>query len=226
MRSSLVMGTDISTATRSDQARVTAAVAEILTGLTQVAALLPEPQGRPRTGTIGRHAPEGSEPWQGAAAAVYWGIHFGVRRLEDTLRAALGLAPTNRGGSTANTDHALTAIVNACPTIDPKLLRDVRQQVERWANAITQLPDIDLADMWVPVPRQPGALPPACPYCENFTLRMTVRRELVRCFNPACRDHDGRSPVARMERGRLTGDGMLVFGDQTVIHYRGSDANP
>jgi hypothetical protein len=221
------MGTDtVTTAARSDQARIITAIADIQSGLTQVAALLPEPQGRPRTGTIGRHSPEGSEPWQGAAAAVYWSIHFGVRRLEDTLRATLGLDPANRGGSTANTDHALIAIINCAPSLNTHDLRDARTQVERWATAITQLPDIDLADVWVPVPRQPGALPPACPYCENFTLRMTVRRELVRCFNPACRDHDGRPPVARMERGRLTGDGMLVFGDQTVIHYRGSDVNP
>lgn len=219
------MGT-INTAARSDQHRIIAAVADIQSGLTQVAALLPEPQGRPRTGTIGRHSPEGSEPWQGAAAAVYWAIHFGVRRLEDTLRAALGLTSANRGGSTANTGHALAGIINCAPSLETGLLRDTRTQVERWATAITQLPDIDLADVWVPVPRQPGALPPACPYCENFTLRMTVRRELVRCFNPPCRDHDGRPPVARMERGRLTGDGMLVFGDQTVIHYRGSDVNP
>lgn len=211
---------DVTTAARSDQARIIAAVADIQSGLTQVAALLPEPQGRPRTGTIGRHSPEGSEPWQGAAAAVYWGIHFGVRRLEDDLRAHHNLPPGNRGGSNSNTDYAFVAIINYAPTLPTGLLRDVRAQVERWATAITQLPDIDLADVWVPVPRQPGALPPACPYCENFTLRMTVRRELVRCFNPACRDHDGRPPVARMERGRLTGDGMLVFGDQTVIHYR------
>jgi hypothetical protein len=53
-----------------------------------------------------------------------------------------------------------------------------------------------------------------------FTLRMAVRREIVRCFNPACRDNDGHAPVARMERGRLTGDGMLVFADTTVVHYR------
>jgi hypothetical protein len=53
-----------------------------------------------------------------------------------------------------------------------------------------------------------------------FTLRMAVRREIVRCFNPACRDNDGLAPVARMERGRLTGDGMLVFADTTVVHYR------
>ena len=215
--------TDAATA---DVARLTTACTDVRKALADVAALLPEPQGRPRSGTIGRHAPEGSEPWQGEAAAVYWTIHFGARNLEDACRYAIGLKPLTprRGGSADNTDEALKTIGNYGPTLPADMLGEVRRRVESWATSIDQLSDIDLADVWVPVPRQPGALPPACPYCQLFTLRMTVRREIVRCFNPPCRDTAGVPPVARMERGKLTGDGMLVFNDSTVIHYRGEVA--
>jgi hypothetical protein len=206
----------------ADAARLTTACNDVRKSLADVAALLPEPQGKPKLGTIGRHPPESSEPWQGEAAAVYWSIHFGVRNLEDVCRDAIGLDPITprRGGSDTNTGEALKAIAGCAPTLEPGILAEVRRRAESWVTAIERLSDIDLADVWVPVPRQPGAMPPACPYCTLFTLRMTVRRELVRCFNPACRDGDDRPPAARMERGRLTGDGMLVFNDSTVVHYR------
>lgn len=215
--------TDVASA---DAARLTTACTDVRKALPDVRALLPEPQGRAKTGTIGRHPPESSEPWQGTAAAVYWNIHFGARNLEDECRAAIGLEPhtPRRGGSSANTDEALRAIAACTTSLDPPMLAAVRRRVESWSTSIYQLPDIDLADLWTPVPRQPGALPPACPYCGLFTLRMTVRREIVRCFNPPCRDADDRPPTARMERGRLTGDGMLVFNDSTVVHYRGEAA--
>lgn len=214
------------TTDQADAARLTTAVADVRKALPDVAALLPEPQGRPRSGTIGRHAPESSEPWQGEAAAVYWTVHFGARRIEDTCRADIGLTAHTpaRGGSDSNTDAALIAIGNHGPTLTADTLKTVRRTVEGWATAIDRLSDIDQADVWVPVPRTPGALPPACPYCTMFTLRMTIRREIVRCFNPACRDGDNRPPIAHMERGRYSGDGMLVFADQTVIHYRGEAA--
>jgi len=214
------------TAAQADAARLTTACTDVRKALADVAALLPEQQGRPKSGTIGRHAPESAEPWQGEAAAVYWNIHFGARNLEDECRADVGLPPIQprRGGSSANTDEALLRIGNYAAALSPKFLAACRARVERWATSIDRLSDIDLADVWVPVPRQPGHLPPACPYCGMFTLRMTVRREIVRCFNPPCRDGDDRPPIARMERGRYTGDGMLVFTDQTVVHYRGEAA--
>lgn len=206
----------------ANAARLTTACTDVRKSLDDVAALLPEPQGKPKTGTIGRHAPESSEPWQGEAAAVYWSIHFGARNLEDVCRVDLGLTPLTprRGGSAANTDEALRLIGNYATQLSVPILNEARRRAERWASAIDQLSDIDLADAWVPVPRQPGQVPPTCPYCHMFTLRMTVRREIVRCFNPPCRDSDGQPPMARMERGRLTGDGMLVFNDSTVVHYR------
>jgi hypothetical protein len=205
-----------------DAARLTAACTDVRKALPDVRALLPEPQGRPRTGVISRHTPNASEPWQGEAAAVYWTIHFGARQLEDTCRINIGLGAHHppRGGSSPNTNTALRLIADYGSTLTPDALADARRRVESWVTAIGQLTDVDYADTWVPVPRSPGNIPPACPYCHLFTLRMAPRREIVRCFNPPCRDNDARPPVARMERGRLTGDGMLVFADTTVVHYR------
>jgi hypothetical protein len=221
MRSFAAMGTDTAADRAVHDAQALAdAIDAVRLRLNDVAALLPEPQGQPRLGTIGRHTPGGSEPWQGAAAAVYWTIHFGVRRLEEHVRTDIGLEPATRGGSATNTREALTAIANAAAAMSPTMLATCRRRAQRWANAIDQLPDIDQADMWVPVPRNPGNLPPACPYCHLFTLRMAVRRGLIRCFNPACRDNNDNPPVARMEQSRLNADGLLVFGDGTVIHYR------
>jgi hypothetical protein len=215
-----------STTDQADADRLTAAVGDILKSLADVAALLPEPSGRPQTGTIGRHAPESSEPWQGAAAAVYWTIHFGARQLEDVCRADIGLPPQDpaRGGSAANTDDALRAVASTAPTMTAGALNAARRRVEAWLTAIQQIPDIDLADTWVPVPRQPGSLPPTCPYCTTFSLRMAPARQVVRCFNPPCRDTDDRPPVARMENG-LSG-GVLVFGDGQVVHYREEAQTP
>lgn len=208
------------TADQADADRLRTACTGVRDALALVAALLPEPQGRPQTGTIGRHAPESSEPWQGEAASVYWTVHFGARQLEDTCRADIGLPPLHpgRGGSSANTDAALRAIADTAPTMTTGTLTHTRRKVEGWLTAIEQIPDIDLADTWNPVPRQPGALPPVCPYCHTFALRMATARQLVRCFNPPCRDTDDRPPVARMETG-LSG-GVLVFGDGLVVHYR------
>lgn len=216
------------TAGQADADRLAEACGYVTSRLHQVGALLPEPNGRPQTGTIGRHAPESSEPWQGNAAAVYWTIHFGARRLEDACRADIGLPARDpaRGGTAVNTLQALNAVAAMAPTMTVGGLKAARQRVERWSTAIDEMPDIDLADAWTPVPRQPGLLPPVCPYCQCFTLRMAVSRQLVRCFNPPCRDGDGNPPAARMERGRLTGNGMLVFGDTTVVHYREEAQTP
>ena len=54
---------------------------------------------------------------------------------------------------------------------------------------------------------------------------MARRLGMVRCFRPSCTDADGRPTAARMEPGGMTGEGILVFGDDTTMHYR-SDPDP
>jgi hypothetical protein len=175
-------------------------------------------------GTIGRHAVESSEPWTSDAAGVYWGIHFGVRELERILLRARGLPVRPRGGSHENTRSALVELHGLAVAAPGEIVRRAANRVEHWVSAARRIHDVDETERWVQVPRVAGALPPACPYCGNLSLRMSRERGEVRCFTPECHDLDGARPVARMERGRVSGEGLLVFGDTTVVHYREENA--
>lgn len=193
----------------------------------RLAGLMLEPSGKgPATGTIGRHAPESSEPWQAEAANAYWAIHFGIRQLRDDLRQAAGLEPSELTGSGTHTIRAIRDVSNLSTIIPEDLLADARYQVERWVDAARKIRDIDEVESWVPVPRVPGAEPPVCPYCKTLSLRMSRLRQEVHCLYPGCRDQQGRPVRARMEPGRLTGQGMLVFQDDTVVAYREEQPPP
>lgn len=181
--------------------------------------LLPEPSsGGPATGTIGRHAPESSEPWQDEAAHAYWAIYFGARKLANRLRQVAGLPP--RAWGYGDTSTALGLIASLATTVPEQDLAEARQAAESWVTGARRIRDIDEVDTWQPVPRVPGSAPPACPYCHTLSLRMSRLREEVRCFYPDCTDLDGKPTKARMQRGRLGDTGTLVFGDGTVVAYR------
>lgn len=186
--------------------------------LTELGKLLPEPSGTgPSTGTIGRHAPDGSEPWNIEAANAYWAIWFGARKLTVRMRYARGAEPREEP---ANFAAALASMRNQAPALPPEALALARREVESWVSGARRIRDIDQEDSWVPVPRAPGAEPPTCPYCHTLSLRLSKAREEVRCFFPGCRDADANPTRARMERGKVTGEGLLVFGDGTVVAYR------
>lgn len=193
-----------------------------VTSLPHIRDLMPEPDVTgPQTGTIGRHAPESSEPWQGQAAAVYWTIHYGARRLEVDLREQLGLPPVQpaRGGSEANTISALLAIPRLATTLPGPAVAIAGDVVSRWVRLIDQLDphrglDNSAPDWhWRPLPKRDGRSF-ACPYCETFALRLNIARMTVRCFNTGCRDGDDQPPVARAAHDRL------VFRDGHVVDYR------
>lgn len=203
----------------ADHEHLAAAVGQARSLLPHLRHLLLQPAGRgPATGTIGRHAPESSEPWNAEAAHAYWAIYFGARQLADELRTAAGIHPRHYGA--AATDTALDDILAAAVTIPAELLTQARATAEHWVTTANRITDIDTADTWAAVPRVPGAQPPVCPYCTTLSLRMSLARQEVRCFNPDCRDHDEKPVRARMERGRISGEGRLYFGDGTVVAYR------
>jgi hypothetical protein len=181
--------------------------------------LLAEPTGKgPATGTIGRHAPESSEPWHSEAADAYWRIWFGARKLADRLRHLAGLQ--RREWGSGDTGAALSAIAGLATSVPPSDLAAAREQAESWVAGARRIRDIDEVETWTPLPRPPGFPPPCCPYCQTLSLRMAKGREEVRCFFPGCRDIDGNPTRARMELGRFTDAGHLVFGDGTVVAYR------
>jgi hypothetical protein len=194
--------------------------------LPTLAQLLAEPAGNgPATGTIGRHAPESSEPWQSEAADAYWRIWFGARKLANRLRLLAGM-PIRRWGY-GQTYAALDTIRKLGSTVPPGDLAGARDQVESWVAGAKRIRDIDEVETWQPLPRPPGYPPPACPYCRTLSLRMAKGREEVRCFFPGCTDIDGHPTRARMEVGLFTDSGHLVFGDGTVVAYReGHDPEP
>lgn len=181
--------------------------------------LMPEQAGQgPATGTIGRHAPESSEPWNAEAAHAYWGIWFGIRKLADVLRKEAGFPSRSWGSDTA---AAAEAVAGLAVSVRPEVLAQAAQRAESWVAQATRIRDIDTGDVWEPVPRVPGSAPPACPYCDTLSLRMSKAREEVRCFFPGCCDLDGHPTRAKMMRSVMHPDrGQLVFGDGTVVAYR------
>jgi hypothetical protein len=207
----------------SMQARLLLAVREAAETLPRLAALLPEPDtGGPRTGTIGRHAPESSEPWNVAAADAYWGLWFGVGHVVNALRSHLGLRPWRvppRG------HDALDAVLNLAPGCTPEAVKLAVLRIERWTRRAGELPAIDEAEPWISLPVLPGTgAPPPCPYCRTWALRMRKRAGEVRCFFPGCVDADQRPTRARMESGRMTGEERLVFGDGMMLTFEGEAA--
>lgn len=201
--------------------RIDRALKDLRDRLPVLVALLPESDtGGPRTGTIGRYAPEGSEPWNAAVADAFWAPWFGAGTLVQTMRYSLGMAVSKV--RPYGTD-ALDTIGKLAPGCRPEVLRLVVLRLERWVRRADALPAVDQAEPWVALPALPGGHPPACPYCGTHALRMRKREGEVRCFFPGCVDGDQRPTRARMEPGRMTGEARLVFGDGTMMTFEGDD---
>src|SRR5687768_10833765 len=167
--------------------RLLLAVDDVRELLPTLQAMLGEPDNAgPKSGTIGRK-PDGSEPWNSPAAGIYFSIWHGAADIVLNLRWDIGL----KGATTmlAGPD-GLDAIVNLAPTCSDQALQLATRQLERWADQARQLPAIDESEPWVPVPSQ-GPLPPPCPFCHTYGLRMKRRRGEVCCFYPGCADGDG-----------------------------------
>jgi hypothetical protein len=184
--------------------------------LTRLEPLLTEPEGSgPDTGTIGRTAPESSEPWAPQAASAYWGLYFGAREVARAMRGAAGLHRPARDSECG--EVALETIRNMGPTAHDFILRGAARQLESLIAHAEAVPAVDEDEPWVPLPRRPDEPPLSCPYCQTYGLRMLRRKGEVRCFFPSCHDHDGNATRARMEPGRMTGEERLVFGDGTTM---------
>jgi hypothetical protein len=204
-----------------DTDRLDYALGDVAKLLPVLSSLLPETGGSgPQTGVVDRHPPGSSEPWQADAAAAYWTIHAGIRDIANGMRTERGMARLVWRGHDDATAQVLRQIRNYAPVVEPGTVTAAATRIEGWLASARQIPDIDEVERWVPVPRVAGAKPPACPYCGTFSLRMARRQGVVRCFYPGCADKDGRPTRASMEPGAATGEGILVFGDSTTMHFR------
>jgi hypothetical protein len=193
--------------------RLLDAVGEADIRLARLAPLIAEPESTgPDTGTIGRTAPESSEPWARQAADAYFAIYFGAREIARAMRGAAGM---HRPVHTCGQD-ALTVVRNLSYTAQPFVLRGATRTLERLVRQADQVPSIDEDEPWVALPRRAGQ-EIACPYCDTYGLRMLKRKGEVRCIFPGCHDSDGNPTRARMEPGRMTGEERLIFGDGTMM---------
>jgi hypothetical protein len=183
--------------------------------LERLAPLIAEAENAgPQTGTIGRHAPESSEPWAKQAAAAYFDLYFGAREMARAMRGVMRIR--RPVGDEACGEAGLDIVENMAPSVPEFMLRGVTRKLERWVRQADAVPAIDEQEPWEPLPRI-GGKQIACPYCLTYGLRMLKRQGEVRCFFPDCRDSDDRPTRARMEPGRMTGEERLIFGDGTMM---------
>lgn len=179
------------------------------------ALLVVQPGIGPRTGTIGRHAPESKEPWSPEVATAYWAIFFGSQFLANEMRMDLGL-----GRVTFGKQDGLDVVASCASIVTLPLLRRALTLAQRWHLDALKIRDIDEADVWIPVPRAPDSKPPECPYCRTMSLRLNRQRGEIRCTFPGCVDSSGNATRARMEYDPATGQGILVFSDDMTLTFR------
>lgn len=222
-------------------------VAELTPLIRQLQALLAEPVADPTTGTMSHHKVTGSPaPWHTEAAAALFTIHAGVRDLEADLRyhvagrtvmqhrharteTVCGKTTTRefivtgeRGGSNGNTLAALDSITRLVHGVPDDIARTVRGALDSWATQARQVRDIGEEDRWEPFRAPKGQLPPACPYCKTYSLRLVRAYGRVRCANRACVDTNGDRPAGGIDKNRMTGRAMLAWADGRTIYYEES----
>lgn len=161
-------------------------------------------------------------PWNSEAANPLTDTAAWARQTEQDLRYALsGFLRPDRGGSNGNTGEALRAILRLAEAADEPTQRRIRREL----STLTQraLEALGEADRWVPLPVLPKCLPPSCPYCGTYTLRMARQRGLVRCISPGCVDGEGNTPVAVMQIGEFSGESSLVWRDGSAMIFTMDD---
>lgn len=202
-------------------AEVSALISELRPLLEQLKEMIAEQVADPTTGTMGHHKVTGSPaPWHREAGPLLMTIHAGVRELELDLkwRVSGRLGPA-RGGSDANTLAALDSIARLVFGVPEDVARGVRRQLDRWIEQAWQIRDVGLAERWVPIHVPHGQLPPSCPYCRTYSLRVAQESGRVRCSNPPCKDTEGNRPAGRIDKNRMDGSAMLAWADGRTIDY-------
>lgn len=202
-------------------------------GLVTVTFLIAEADTDP--GLRRRGQMESRPPWNAVNANALLEAHQLVRRLEASLRiVVLGHAGHARGGSDANTLEAIRAIsrmataASVIHTGEPVTRREpdgrkltaaelAARILDRMTRLIGQLPAVDEVPRWDKIRAGPDGLPPRCPNCGTFSLRVAVQSGIVACFMPNCVDLDGnRPPQARLDMSKLNGEPVLAWADGTV----------
>jgi hypothetical protein len=166
-----------------------------------------------------RSQPRSAPPWNPAVASAYYDAHQEVRYLERWLHERVtGLVMSFRRSATeAATFAALTKIAGLAATAAQDDAAEAALRLNRRITAIRQLPSIDDAPVWERIRASGGgSLPPRCPFCKTYQLRVALMSGQVACFFPGCTDSDGERPTGVMDYNRVNGDPVLVWSDGTV----------
>lgn len=160
-----------------------------------------------------RGTPESRPPWNPAVADAFFTAWSGIRELEAAMRRQVSGTVIRRGGSAGNTDAALDAIAQMETSVPECTARDALRRVSRWTVSIQQLRAVGEATRWVRLRPGPDGLPPQCPHCECFSLRLAEGTGVVSCFTPGCHDLDGRQPTGRLDVSLLNATPVLAWRD-------------
>ncbi|MGP4092969.1 hypothetical protein [Nonomuraea sp. KM90] len=203
-------------------------VTEIKQILPRLEQLLPEPVADATKGSTQHHKVTGSPaPWHPEAGPMLLVIHAGVRELEDDLRYHVtGHTGAGRGGSNGNTTAALDSIVRLVHGVDDDMARDARGRLDRWIEQAWQIRDIGESEKWIPIHVPKGQLPPACPYCKTYSIRLAQESGRVVCSNAKCVDEKGERPRGRIDKNQLDGTPVLTWADGRAIYHYGSQEAP
>jgi hypothetical protein len=175
-----------------------------------------------RVPSVRRGLPKPMTPGNHAVFVAITDAHELIRRLEASLRLAVaGHTGPARGGSHGNTIAALKSIPRLAEAISEHDRRQAARLLTRAAVRIEQLAAVDSAPKWERIRPGPGGLPPRCPRCLTFSLRVSFLSGAVICVYPGtdgqgCKDLDGNPVRGRLDISRIDGSPVLAWRDGTV----------
>ncbi len=190
-------------------------------GLLTSTLLVVDQDAEPGTGR--RSVPATRTPGNTQALNAEMDAHELVRRLEASLRLVVtGHTGRMRGGSDSSTRAAIAAIEKLGEAVSPHARQLAARLLDRATTTIGQLPSVDEIPRWEKIRPGPGGLPPKCPNCETYSLRVSLSAGVVVCVFPHCEDMDGRRPPqARMDLSKIDGRPVLVWRDGLVQLFTG-----
>ena len=185
-------------------------------GLLTSTLLVVDQDAEPGTGR--RTVPATRTPGNTQAINAEMDAHALVRRLEASLRLVVtGHTGRMRGGSDSSTRAAIASIEKLGEAVSPAARQLAARLLDRATTTIGQLPSVDEIPRWEKIRPGPGGLPPTCPNCETYSLRVALSAGVVVCVFPGCKDMDGRRPPqARMDLSKIDGRPVLVWRDGLV----------
>lgn len=151
-------------------------------------------------------AVEASPPWNARVAYLIMDLHTMSRQVEGELLAGLSDRPHARGGSSLNTQRALSSISNLVESAPDDVVINILRWLDNW-NTRAELV-LGYTEPIVHVPASGDGQEPRCPWCDYLTLRIKRENATAYCVNPRCQysPADPRRPRGRVETDVITGE--------------------